>query len=342
MSTTHPAAALADGFSGQLIGPEQPGYDEGRRVFNAMIDRRPALIARCASTPDVVAAVHAAREHGQVAVRGGGHSFSGLVHLRRRHSDRPRRAEVDRGRPAGTDRAGRGRRALGRVRRRHSGARAAHPGRPRHHHRARWLHHRWRIRLDVVQARPGLRQPHFRRGGPGRREGGARQRAGARRPVLGHPRRQRQLRHRYRVRVPPASARPDRARRADGVPRRSCAGGPALLARLGRRRARRGVHRLRRDHRAARAVRPGAPARPAGARHTRALRGRPGGRGGGGAAAQGARRPPWTTSARCPTPPSRRSWTRSRRPDGAATRAESTCPGSATPRSTPSSPTPPA
>src|SRR6201989_2884849 len=84
MSTTHPAAApartcRADGFSGQLIGPEQPGYDEGCRVFNAMIDRRPALIARCASTADVVAAVHAAREHGlAVAVRGGGHSFSGL------------------------------------------------------------------------------------------------------------------------------------------------------------------------------------------------------------------------------------------------------------------------
>ena len=79
MSTTHPAAALADGFSGQLTGPEQPGYDEGRRVFNAMIDRRPALIARRASTADVVAAVHAAREHGlAVAVRGGGYSFSGL------------------------------------------------------------------------------------------------------------------------------------------------------------------------------------------------------------------------------------------------------------------------
>ena len=73
MSTTHPAAALADGFSGQLIGPEQPGYDEGRRVFNAMIDRRPAVIARCASTADVVAAVNVAREHGLVvAVRSGG------------------------------------------------------------------------------------------------------------------------------------------------------------------------------------------------------------------------------------------------------------------------------
>src|SRR5215469_15942014 len=79
MSTTIPADVLRDGFCGQVLEPEQPGYDEARHVFNAMIDRRPALIARCASTADVAAAVNTARERGLViAVRCGGHSFSGL------------------------------------------------------------------------------------------------------------------------------------------------------------------------------------------------------------------------------------------------------------------------
>ena len=80
MGTTISASdVLRDGFSGQVLAPEQPGYDEARQVFNAMIDRHPALIARCATPADAVAAVNAAREHGlMVAVRCGGHSFSGL------------------------------------------------------------------------------------------------------------------------------------------------------------------------------------------------------------------------------------------------------------------------
>jgi FAD/FMN-containing dehydrogenase len=79
MTTTDASEALRDGFSGELLGPAHPGYDEARRVFNAMIDRRPAVIARCASTADVVAAVEIARERGLVvAVRCGGHSVAGL------------------------------------------------------------------------------------------------------------------------------------------------------------------------------------------------------------------------------------------------------------------------
>ena len=79
MSTTGLADALREGFSGQVLEPGQPGYDDSRRLFNPMIDRRPAVVARCATTPDVVAAVSTARDSGLiVAVRCGGHSFSGL------------------------------------------------------------------------------------------------------------------------------------------------------------------------------------------------------------------------------------------------------------------------
>ena len=63
---------------GRLLTPESQGYDEARTIWNAMIDRRPALIARCAGTSDVIQAVRFAREHELlVAVRGGGHGIAG-------------------------------------------------------------------------------------------------------------------------------------------------------------------------------------------------------------------------------------------------------------------------
>jgi hypothetical protein len=64
---------------GDLLRPGDDGYDAARRVWNGMIDRRPALIARCAGVADVVAAVRFAREHQLlVSVRGGGHSVPGF------------------------------------------------------------------------------------------------------------------------------------------------------------------------------------------------------------------------------------------------------------------------
>jgi FAD/FMN-containing dehydrogenase len=70
---------LRDRISGEVILPANPGYDEAREVFNGMIDKRPAVIARCANTEDVVASVSFARENDlAVAVRSGGHSVSGL------------------------------------------------------------------------------------------------------------------------------------------------------------------------------------------------------------------------------------------------------------------------
>ena len=63
---------------GRVVLPGSPEYDEARTIWNAMIDRRPALIARCASAEDVVQAVRLARENDFVlAVRGGGHNIAG-------------------------------------------------------------------------------------------------------------------------------------------------------------------------------------------------------------------------------------------------------------------------
>jgi FAD/FMN-containing dehydrogenase len=66
------------GLRGRLLRAGSEGYDDARRLWNGMFDRRPALIARCAGTADVVSAVNFARDSGlHVAVRGGGHSFPG-------------------------------------------------------------------------------------------------------------------------------------------------------------------------------------------------------------------------------------------------------------------------
>jgi hypothetical protein len=65
-------------FRGALLRPGEEGYDEARRVWNGAIDRRPALIARCAGADDVAAAVRFARERDLViSVRGGGHAVAG-------------------------------------------------------------------------------------------------------------------------------------------------------------------------------------------------------------------------------------------------------------------------
>jgi FAD/FMN-containing dehydrogenase len=65
---------------GPLLLPSDPGYDDARTVWNAMIDRRPAAIARCLGTGDVVACVTVARAHGiTLSIKGGGHNISGLA-----------------------------------------------------------------------------------------------------------------------------------------------------------------------------------------------------------------------------------------------------------------------
>jgi FAD/FMN-containing dehydrogenase len=73
------AETLSAGFRGRLIGSGDPDYDTARKLFNAMIDKRPGLIAQCVDAADVIAAVNVAREAGlDVAVRGGAHNGPGL------------------------------------------------------------------------------------------------------------------------------------------------------------------------------------------------------------------------------------------------------------------------
>jgi FAD/FMN-containing dehydrogenase len=69
---------LRTAMAGPVFIPDAPGYEDARRVWNADFDRRPAVIARCSSAADVVAAVGYAQAEGlEIAVRGGGHSMSG-------------------------------------------------------------------------------------------------------------------------------------------------------------------------------------------------------------------------------------------------------------------------
>ena len=69
---------LKGSVAGAVLGPDDAGYDAARRCFNALVDRRPAVIVRCFGDEDVATAFAYARDHGlEVAVRGGGHNPAG-------------------------------------------------------------------------------------------------------------------------------------------------------------------------------------------------------------------------------------------------------------------------
>jgi FAD/FMN-containing dehydrogenase len=77
-SVVQAVTELRSTFAGEVLQPTDPGYEEARKVHNGLVDKRPALIARCRGVADIVEAVHLARTLNlAVAVRGGGHNVAG-------------------------------------------------------------------------------------------------------------------------------------------------------------------------------------------------------------------------------------------------------------------------
>jgi hypothetical protein len=175
------------GLSGALLRPAEAGYDDARKIWNGMIDKRPALIARCRGVADVISSVRFARTHDLLlAVRGGGHNLAGnavcdgglMIDLSLMKGVR-----VD---PALRMASAPDRAYLGRARPRDPSLR---PGRHRGtdlHHRYRRPYARRRMGLPGAPARPRLRQPSLSRSRHGRRRISNRQRRRACGPLLGH------------------------------------------------------------------------------------------------------------------------------------------------------------
>ena len=273
------------GFGGQLIHPGDAEYDDARQVFNGMIDRKPALIARCRTANDVVAAVNLAREqHLPISVYGGGHGVTGaavcdagvtvdLRGMKQIDVDPDQRvARAGGGATWGEFDAATQEHGLavtgGRVSTTGIAGLALGSG-------SGWLERKFGFVCDNLLAGRGRHRRRTHRHRVRGRERG---------PVLGPARRRRQLRHRHPLR-PAACTRSGRSCSA------ACSCTPRTWRRdllpfyrdFMRRRAGRSRQRPRVHHRAARGVRARTGARPARHRHRVLLR-RPGRRGRGRAA----------------------------------------------------------
>lgn len=183
---------FAASLRGRLIGAADPDYHAARAVWNGMIDRHPALIARCAGTDDVVKAVDFARTHGLlVSVRGGGHNVAGsavcdgglvidLSPMKEIHVDPAARTVCRAGGPY-----------LGGTGSGHAGIWSRHTRRARLRDGHCGADPRRRHRLAAQQAWPELRQPDRRRNRHSRRADPHCQCPRTCRPVLGPARRRR-------------------------------------------------------------------------------------------------------------------------------------------------------
>jgi hypothetical protein len=101
-TATAPYAELAAALRGDLIMTGDPGYDQARAIYNAMIDKHPAAIARCRGTADVTTCVRFARSHGlEIAIRGGRPQRGRSRRAGRRPGHRPVAPARHHGEPAG-------------------------------------------------------------------------------------------------------------------------------------------------------------------------------------------------------------------------------------------------
>ena len=242
-------------FKGPLLTADDPAYEDTRKVWNAMIDRRPGLIARCTGTADVVQAVRFARQHGLLdSVRGGGHNIAGLAVCEGGlmiDMSLLRGVWVDPARQVARAQAGCTLGDVDRETQLHGLAAVLGfvsatgiagltvGGGFGYLTRAPWL---------------DLRQPDVDGSGHCGGANPARLRERERRLVLGPARWRRQLRHRHVVRVPARAGRPRNPRRRDRVARRGRQAGARRVQRIQRQGAARADDGRRAAHRATCAV----------------------------------------------------------------------------------------
>ena len=211
---------LRSKVSGEVIVPGDAGYEEARKVYNGMIDKRPAAVVRATGPGDVAAVIGVARSEGlDLSVRGGAPQRARVRHQRRRVGDRPQRSPGRRRRhrqrrppaPAAVH--------VGRLQRRHERVRPGDDGRDHRLDRHRRADPRWRHRLP--RAKYGLSCDNLLSAEVVTADGEVitASEKDHERSVLGVARGWRQLRGRHHVRVPAAPGRGD-LRRADRVSRR--------------------------------------------------------------------------------------------------------------------------
>ena len=199
---------LRAAMTGSVFAPDDGDYDQARSLFNGEFDRRPAVIARCSGPDDVAIALAFGRERGmEITVRGGGHGTAGSA-----AKDGALMIDLSGLNGVTVDPAARRARAGGGATLADLDAATqehglAVTGREDQQHRYRWADPGRRHGLADPQARPDHRQPGRGRGGDRRRADPADVGVRTPGPVLGAPRRRRELRRGHRVRVPAARGR---------------------------------------------------------------------------------------------------------------------------------------